>query len=127
MIDQTNRDTGQQPQEPHDEVPPCPRCGFHGVNKNYCEVCGYLLMPMSPDISPRLRKSISRIWFVPWLRDLDLIERWEHRMRWRNRIDYLDSDYEMPKATRTQVLIVIIVITLALLYVIFFRNQYFPR
>ena len=126
MNDPTDKDTVQQPLEPHEEIPPCPRCGFHGVNKNYCEVCGYLLMPMSPDISPRLRASISRLWFVPWLRELDLIERWEQRIRWQNRIDYIDPDYEMPKATRTQVHLVILVIFLALLYVTLFKNQYFP-
>jgi len=76
MNDQTDRDAVQQPQEPHNEVPPCPRCGFHGANEVYCEVCGYLLMPLSPDISPRLRTSASQMGFAPRESPMDLTERW---------------------------------------------------
>ena len=70
-------------------------------------------MPMSPDISPRLRTSAARMGFAPRESPVDLTERWWRRKEWHRRVDYLDPDYAVPKATWKGVLLFLILLGVA--------------
>jgi hypothetical protein len=90
----------------------CPRCG-HRVIEQYpplitCVSCGYVLQPLSPNISPLLREGVGR---PPkgffWETNV------EKRLLWGRRIDAFDKDFVMPTPTRKGVLLFLILMGIA--------------
>ena len=107
------------PQDHTVKVRVCPRCGHRIIEQHppliTCVECGYMLTPFSPEISPKLRalgppSPKSFLWESSFL----------DRPLWGRRIDTFDTDFVMPKGTRTQVLLFLLLI-LAALALIWYR------
>ena len=110
----TNREEESRgPQDHNAKVRICPRCGHRMIEQQppsiTCVECGYVLTPFSPEISPKLR-ALEPPSPKSFLWESNLLD----RPLWGRRIDTFDTDFVMPKGTRKQVVLFILLILIAL-------------
>ena len=110
---------GQGSQDHNAKATICPRCGHRMIEQHppliTCVECGYLLTPFSPEISPKIR-AVGHPSPKSFLWESNFLD----KLLWGKRIDTFDKDFVMPKGTRKQV-ILFILIMIAVIALIWYR------